>query len=33
MRFKEDTIRKTDDGYCLDTMTLEEAEDELQRMR
>ena len=29
----EIAIIDTADGYCLDTMTLEEAEDELQRMR
>lgn len=28
----EIAIIDTDNGYCLDTMTLEEAEDELQRM-
>ena len=28
----EIAIIDTADGYCLDTMTLEEAEDELQRM-
>lgn len=29
----EIAIIDVDDGYCLDTMTLEEAEDESQRMR
>lgn len=28
----EIAIIDTADGYCIDTMTLEEAEDELQRM-